>query len=148
MSSLQARCEPLCVAFVLHARRLEQHRTAIVGGIKQRRLVRWVFACAARVVGARQLRVLFTMLIGVFSALGALLTDLADPFRGAYRITPTAAQLFPLRQGLAQDVCSRSVDDSAPPRPPTTLVTPAPAPTVGRLAPPPLAVGVAPARRR
>ena len=63
-----------------------------------------------RFLDALQLRLLFTILIGVFSALAALVVDLADPFRGAYRITPTVAQLFPLRAAFDYDVCSKQGD--------------------------------------
>ena len=60
-----------------------------------------------RFLDALQLRLLFTILIGVFAALAALVVDLADPFRGAYRITPTVAQLFPLREAFVADVCAQ-----------------------------------------
>ena len=60
-----------------------------------------------RFLDALQLRLLFTILVGVFSALAALVVDLADPFRGAYRITPTVAQLFPLREAFVADVCAQ-----------------------------------------
>ncbi|KAJ1444747.1 hypothetical protein M885DRAFT_626835 [Pelagophyceae sp. CCMP2097] len=56
---------------------------------------------------ALQLRLLFSMLIGTFASLSALVIDLSDPYRGAYRITPTVAQLFPLRQQLAFDAGNR-----------------------------------------
>ena len=59
-----------------------------------------------------QLRLLFTILIGVFSGVGSVVTDIADPFRGAYRITPTVAQFFPLREALICDVaCKRTALD-------------------------------------
>ena len=59
-----------------------------------------------------QLRLLFTILIGVFSGVGSVVTDIADPFRGAYRITSTVAQFFPLREALIGDVaCKRSALD-------------------------------------
>ena len=57
-------------------------------------------------------RLLFTILIGVFSGVGSVVTDIADPFRGAYRITPTVAQFFPLREALICDVaCKRTALD-------------------------------------
>jgi hypothetical protein len=41
-------------------------------------------------------------------------TDIADPFRGAYRITSTVAQFFPLREALIGDVaCKRAALDDA-----------------------------------
>ena len=59
-----------------------------------------------------QLRLLFTILIGVFSGVGSVVTDIADPFRGAYRITSTVAQFFPLREALICDVaCKRTALD-------------------------------------
>lgn len=62
-----------------------------------------------------QLRLLFTILIGVFSGVGSVVTDIADPFRGAYRITSTVAQFFPLREALVADVaCKRSALDAPP----------------------------------
>ena len=61
-----------------------------------------------------QLRLLFTILIGVFSGVGSVVTDIADPFRGAYRITSTVAQFFPLREALIGDVaCKRAALDDA-----------------------------------
>ena len=60
-----------------------------------------------RFLDALQLRILFTILVGVFSGVTSLVVDLADPFRGAYRITPTVAQLFPLREAFVADVCAQ-----------------------------------------
>ena len=65
-----------------------------------------------RFLDALQLRILFTILVGVFSGVTSLVVDLADPFRGAYRITSTVAQFFPLREALIGDVaCKRSALD-------------------------------------
>lgn len=60
-----------------------------------------------RFLDALQLRLLFTILVGVFSGVTSLVVDLADPFRGAYRITDTVAQLFPLREALVADVLAK-----------------------------------------
>ena len=49
-------------------------------------------------------------LIGVFSGVASVIVDISDPFRGQYRITPTVAQLFPLREALVDD-CRRFSDD-------------------------------------
>ena len=54
-----------------------------------------------------QLHVLFTILIGVGSAATSLLVDLNDPFRGNFRITPSADQLLVIRQTLTEEACAR-----------------------------------------
>lgn len=58
-----------------------------------------------RFLDAVQLRILFGILVGVFSGLAAVLVDLADVFRGSLRITPVAAQLLALRELLTFDLC-------------------------------------------
>lgn len=52
-----------------------------------------------------QLRYLFTVLVGAFSALAALCADLADPFRGSFTIAPSAQQLECIRDLIAQESC-------------------------------------------
>ena len=46
---------------------------------------------------AVQLKILWTMLIGTFSALGVVCYDLGDPFRGSYQIGKTVNQLYTIR---------------------------------------------------
>jgi len=58
---------------------------------------------ALQFLNSVQLRVLFTILIGVLSAAASLLVDLNDPFRGNFRITPSADQLLVIRQTLTED---------------------------------------------
>eukprot|EP00617_Octactis_speculum_P007415 CAMPEP_0185781338 /NCGR_PEP_ID=MMETSP1174-20130828/102011_1 /TAXON_ID=35687 /ORGANISM="Dictyocha speculum, Strain CCMP1381" /LENGTH=312 /DNA_ID=CAMNT_0028471269 /DNA_START=212 /DNA_END=1150 /DNA_ORIENTATION=+ len=53
---------------------------------------------------AIQLKILFTMLVGVFTSTGTLLYDLNNPFTGAFRITPAVSQLFSF-------ACSIEIDD-------------------------------------
>lgn len=68
---------------------------------------------------AMQLRALFSVLIGVLSSTAFLLYDLTDPFRGSYRITPTTAQLFTIRDSMAIDrLCSFGGGDSEGDDPP------------------------------
>ena len=64
-------------------------------------------AAATTAAAAAQAREHARVQVGVFAALAALVVDLADPFRGAYRITPTVAQLFPLREAFVADVCAQ-----------------------------------------
>jgi len=47
-----------------------------------------------------QLQLLWTILIGTFSALGTVLYDLSDPFRGSYQISPSRRQLYTIRDSL------------------------------------------------
>ena len=58
---------------------------------------------ALQFLNSVQLRVLFTILIGVLSSATSLLVDLNDPFRGNFRITPSADQLLVIRQTLTED---------------------------------------------
>ena len=69
------------------------------------RLLSRAFEAKVRHLGLTrvQLRVLFTILIGVLSAAASLLVDLNDPFRGNFRITPSADQLLVIRQTLTED---------------------------------------------
>jgi len=48
-------------------------------------------------LNAIQLKILWTMLIGTFSALGVVCYDLGDPFRGSYQIGKTVNQLYTIR---------------------------------------------------
>ena len=48
-------------------------------------------------LSAVQLKILWTMLIGTFSALGVVCYDLGDPFRGSYQIAKTVNQLYTIR---------------------------------------------------
>lgn len=49
---------------------------------------------------ALELQILFTMLVGVFSASAVLVFDLSEVFLGQYRVTPTVAQLTVIRDTL------------------------------------------------
>ena len=66
-----------------------------------------------------RLRVLFTIIIGVMSAVATLCADLNDPFRGNFQITPSADQLYVIRDTLAEEQCAslpleeRPASDSA-----------------------------------
>mmetsp|Transcript_48260 Transcript_48260/g.95640 ORF Transcript_48260/g.95640 Transcript_48260/m.95640 type:complete len:205 (+) Transcript_48260:649-1263(+) len=52
---------------------------------------------------AVQLKMLFSVLVGVLTSAAFLLYDLAEPFRGSYQISPTAIQLYTIRDGMAID---------------------------------------------
>ena len=58
-----------------------------------------------RFLDAVQLRVLWSILIGVFASLASIICDLSDIYRGAFRLTPVVAQLFPLRASIVLDIC-------------------------------------------
>mmetsp|Transcript_11086 Transcript_11086/g.26344 ORF Transcript_11086/g.26344 Transcript_11086/m.26344 type:complete len:427 (+) Transcript_11086:70-1350(+) len=45
-----------------------------------------------------QLRLLFAVLVGALSATACICTDLNDPFRGAFQITPSSQQLYLIRE--------------------------------------------------
>jgi hypothetical protein len=51
-------------------------------------------------LNAIQLKILWTMLIGTFSALGVVCYDLGDPFRGSYQISKTVHQLYTIRDAV------------------------------------------------
>ena len=51
-----------------------------------------------------QLRILFAMIVGVFSGTGMLCLDLADPFRGSFSIAEASTQLGDLRLVLKRDI--------------------------------------------
>ena len=65
---------------------------------------------ALQFLNSLRLRVLFTTLIGVFSAVSTLCIDLNDPFRGNFQITPSADQLYVIRETLAEEACAYSED--------------------------------------
>lgn len=67
-----------------------------------------------RFLDAIQLRLLFSILVGVFSGLAAVVIDLADITRGTFRITTVAAQLFALRDLLTYDLCCLDGSDLPP----------------------------------
>ena len=52
-------------------------------------------------LNAIQLRLLWTILIGTFSALGVVCYDLSDPFYGSYQITNALDQLYNIRDALS-----------------------------------------------
>lgn len=55
-----------------------------------------------------QLRVLFSVLVGALSATACICADLNDPFRGAFRITPSSEQLFLIRDVIDRSLCNPS----------------------------------------
>lgn len=63
-----------------------------------------------------QLRVLWSALVGTFSAIDALMVDLVEPFAGMHRIDGSAAQLAGIRAAADCDLCllpySESLDRS------------------------------------
>jgi len=67
-----------------------------------------------------ELKLLFTMLIGVFSASAVLIYDLSEPFIGQYQIRPTIGQLRIIR-----DTLPVGLDDSPEP---TVTTKPMPQP--------------------
>ena len=52
---------------------------------------------------AVQLKILFSILVGVFTSAAVLISDLQDPFRGSYLITPTIAQIYVIKDTLMGD---------------------------------------------
>jgi len=52
-------------------------------------------------LNAIQLRLLWTILIGTFSALGVVCYDLSDPFYGSYEISNSLDQLYTIRDALS-----------------------------------------------
>ena len=61
---------------------------------------------AVQFLGGVQLRGLFTILVGVSSAIGSLLIDLNDPFRGNFSIKQTTDQLGPLLRTIDSAILS------------------------------------------
>ena len=51
-------------------------------------------------LNAIQLRILWTMLVGTFSALAIVCYDLSNPFRGSYQISKSVDQLYTIRLTL------------------------------------------------
>lgn len=65
-----------------------------------------------------QLRLLFTVLVGSLTATACICTDLNDPFRGAFQITPSSEQLVMIRDVVGQTLyCGEEM----PPPPPPVL---------------------------
>lgn len=63
-------------------------------------------------LNAVQLKLLWAMLVGVFSALGTVCYDLADPFRGSYHISKaTLGQLYTIRDAIRASACMSGLDD-------------------------------------
>ena len=58
-----------------------------------------------------QLKSLFAMLVGVFSATATLCVDLADPFTGKFSLESASAQLDDFRLLLAEDVRDAEAED-------------------------------------
>jgi len=72
---------------------------------------------------AVKLRILWGMLVGVFSALGIVCYDLVDPFRGSYQINKSVDQLYTIRSAfrasakLAKTTAAADASAAAPPPP-------------------------------
>lgn len=58
-----------------------------------------------RFLAPLQLRILFTVLVGALSSTATLCADLADPFRGAFRVTPSSEQIILVRSLIDQSLC-------------------------------------------
>ena len=52
-----------------------------------------------------RLRLLFTILVGIFSSVASLCIDLNDPFRGNFKIQPAVDQLYVIRDSLTDEAC-------------------------------------------
>ena len=52
-----------------------------------------------------QLRLLFSVIIGTLTSTACICVDLNDPFRGAFRITPSSEQLLLIRDLVAETLC-------------------------------------------
>lgn len=62
-------------------------------------------------LNAIQLRILWTMLIGTFSALAVVCYDLSGPFRGQYQISNAVYQLMTIRDTLRAVIVDESEND-------------------------------------
>ena len=69
-------------------------------------------SAALQFLDSLRLRLLFSSLMGVASATVTLCIDLNDPFRGNFCITPSADQLYVIRESLAEQV-ARSESQAA-----------------------------------
>ena len=62
-------------------------------------------------LNAVQLKLLWSMLVSVFAALGTVCYDLVDPFRGSYQISKaTVGQLYTIRSALRASACTMRDD--------------------------------------
>jgi len=70
-----------------------------------------------------QLRLLFAVLVGALVSTACICVDLADPFAGAFQITPSSEQLYLIRDLVDQTlVCDQNVEEPLPsPGPPPML---------------------------
>jgi hypothetical protein len=59
-------------------------------------------------LNAIQLRILWTMLVGTFSALAIVCYDLGHPFRGSYQISKSVDQLYTIRLALRASLLESS----------------------------------------
>lgn len=59
-------------------------------------------------LNAIQLRILWTMLVGTFSALAIVCYDLGNPFRGSYQISKSVDQLYTIRLALQASMSEMS----------------------------------------
>ena len=67
---------------------------------------------AVQFLGGVQLRGLFTILVGVSSAIGSLLIDLNDPFRGNFTIKQSTDQLAPLLRTIDSAILAANISPS------------------------------------
>ena len=51
-------------------------------------------------LSAIQLRILWSMLIGTFSALAVVNYDMRDPFRGSYNVAVSVDQFYTIREAM------------------------------------------------
>jgi hypothetical protein len=62
-------------------------------------------------LNAIQLRILWTMLVGTFSALAIVCYDLGNPFRGSYQISKSVDQLYTIRLALQATLVSKEEEE-------------------------------------
>lgn len=59
-------------------------------------------------LSAVQLKLLWTILVGIFAGLGAVCYDLKDPFQGSYQISKSVDQIYTIRKALRASSCQQS----------------------------------------
>ena len=68
-----------------------------------------ILRCALQFLDMLQLRVIFTILIGSLTGIASICIDLNDPFRGSFRITQSATQLYVLRDLMLDELAELCV---------------------------------------
>jgi len=61
-------------------------------------------------LGAVQLKLLWSVLVGVFSGFAVVCYDLKDPFQGLYQITKSVKQIYTIREVLRASACDAIED--------------------------------------